>query len=557
MTTSVAGSEIWFDDEHGAVVVNESGLGTPEIFNALSVQAPEVAAMVKWGQNIHQSRSGSLVERDRYVTPANIYDQFRVAYDASVSDDVVGGFLDTSESLAFSKMTFECDDDEEEDIWNQVAANIDLDARLREMWRDLAIYGQFYCVTWWGKKSYKVRGRSKKGVKRKKQFPNLNVPVAMALLDPLKVVPVGNTVFNRDQLAYIANRGEVDEINKAINGEGDDAFARQVLVKKYIPGPSERAELADLGIPVDRLYLMNPLTVWRHTATKASYEKFASVRMRSVFELLDLKNQLRQMDRAHLIGGTNFIILIKKGTDQLPAEPSELAALANQTKILSRVPVIIGDHRLEIEIITPSQDATLLPARYNILDARITARMYGMFVLGGSTTGAQSDDSLKLTRIIARGMEGRRHMLRRSLEAHVFNRMFDTNDELNEEAKLTFHPKRIALDFDATVAAFLQDLRDRGDLSRDSMLSEMDYDQADEARKREREREKYDKIFETIVPFNGDPNAGPQNKPAGTTDVNVQRKAGGRAGGGNRNGGGSAPGSGQGQAPRNPRKKAD
>lgn len=42
--------------------------------------------------------------------------------------------------------------------------------------------------------------------------------------------------------------------------------------------------------------------------------------MKSIFELLDLKQQLRQMDRAHLIGGSNFIVLMTMGDkDHYPA----------------------------------------------------------------------------------------------------------------------------------------------------------------------------------------------------------------------------------------------
>ena len=136
------------------------------------------------------------------------------------------------------------------------------------------------------------------------------------------------------------------------------------------------------------------------------------------------------MDRAHLIGATNFIILVKKGSDQRPAQPGEVDRLQTQVRTLARVPVIVGDHRLSIEIITPKTDTTLQPERYNGLDARITARLYQMFMTGNYSAGAKGDDSIKLARVVARGLEGRRHMLRPSIERHILRPTFAANAQL-------------------------------------------------------------------------------------------------------------------------------
>ena len=274
--------------------------------------------------------------------------------------------------------------------------------------------------------------------------------------------------------------------------------------------------------------------------------------MKSVFELLDLKNQLREMDRAHLVGGTNFIILVKKGTDEIPAKPAEVRGLAAQVRASARVPVIVGDHRVDIEIITPKLDTVLKPERYNTLDARITARLYQMFMTGNYAAGAKGDDSIKLARVVARGLESRRHMIRRSIEAEVFKKTFDRNEDIfTDEPKIRFHPKRIALDFDANVATYLQDLRDRRDISRETMLQELDLSQAEEARQRDRESEHYDDVFTPVnVPFStpiGDPrmqpgggNGGndgqPPKNPPGNTRNAGRRNA-------RRNGGGSNPNS--------------
>jgi hypothetical protein len=589
------------DAEHSTpVVVNETDIDTMSVYEALTGPHPEVAQMVKWSITTHGEgrgggRIGTMFQRDRYVTPERLFEQFRVAYDAVDSDDVVGGVCDSSEALAFNRLSFTALEEDEEDIWNQILFDLNLEDRLREMWRELFTCSQFYAVTWWGTKSYKVRGKTESGVKRKKTFDNLTVPLAITILDPTKVVPIGNLMFNQEQLAYIADRTEVDMLDAAVlNMPEADPISRQIIVAKYSPPDMERRNLAKLGINADWLYILNPKFVWRHTLTRSQYERFAKVRMKGCFEILDLKHQLRQMDRAHLIGGTNFIILIRKGTDHLPAKPEEVNQLRGQVTMVSQMPIMVGDHRLSVDIVTPKMDVTLSADKYSVLDARLTTRLWGMFFVHGGIGQPRSDDSLKMAKVVSRSLESRRQALRRRLERQIVMPTVLANPGLETVPSLRFHPSRIDLNFDPATQTFIQDARDRGDLSRDSYLGELDFDQEWEAVKREREARDYDDIFtQTNVPFSAPgpghavpvgPGGRPKEEPSGTatnvpavpgvpphshnpdgtpvplpgapakkaagpTNKAAARSA-GRNLGGNRSGGGAAPGTGQGQAPR-------
>lgn len=562
--TSIPGDAnvVMVDPEFGTQVFNQSELPTSEIAQRGIVEhshQPLLAAISAWiGQT--RGRSGGLFERDKYLSPDKIFDQMALAAAAVEDDDVVSNVVDTTESMVFSETAFYAEDEDEEDIYNQIAQDINLDARLREMWRELFTVSQFVCAIWWHTKTYKVRGTSKKGTKRKKEY-TVRVPKALTLLDPMKVIPVGSTMFNQEQLVYAADRIEQARFEKVQPGE--DPILDRLLMGKYPVPFEQRKWVSDLGgdINPDNLWLLNPANVFRHTLTRSQYQRFAPVRMKTVFELLDLKRQLRQMDRAHLIGGTNFIVLITKGSDQLPAKPEEIAHLQASVRTVARVPVLVGDHRLSVEIVTPKLDNTLKPDRHNLLDAKIAARLYQMFVLGGSNgLAANNDDSLKLVKVLARGMESRRHMIKRTLEEKLFSPMFDMNESLDTPPKLRFRPRTIDLGFDDKLAAFLLDLREAGEVSRETILAQFDLDQTDESRYIERERETFDKVFKTINPNNqGVPGAG------GTADPNNGGGAGGAPAGGEsqrqavRRGGsagGAAPGTGQGQAPRRPRQTA-
>lgn len=565
-------AELIYDPEFGVSFINDTDVDNSAVFRALTEQNPEVAQLVRWSYDTKPSsmaRYGGLFDRDRYLSPTSIFGQFQVAYDAAANDDVVSGIVESTESLAFSKMTIDCEDADESNLWSQIGDDLDLDARLREMWREDFIVSQFYCAVWWGQKSYKLKGKSDAGVQRKKTFDNLNVPLGISILDPMKIVPVGNLLFNQQQLAYVADQGrEFDVIQAVIQGQRElDPILAQIMMSKYEPDVTETQMLSQDNIPVGRLFLLNPENVWRHTNTRSQYKRWADVRMKSVFELLDLKHNLRQMDRAHLLGATNFIVLVKKGNKDRPGTPAEIEALQGQVRSLARVPVIVGDDRLSIEIITPDTDHTLEPEKYNGLDARITARLYQLLMSGNFAAGAKGDDSLKLAKFIARGLESRRHMIRRSVERNILDKIFERNEGLTCEPELRFHPKRIALDFDPTFAAFLLDLRDRGDLSRESILEEVDFDQLVEWQRRKYEKTKYDDIFETTIPYSAskgtpDPTkvVGGAAQPAGAPNKRgpmADPKAAGRRLGGNKGGGGAAPGTGQGKAPVNPAKKSD
>ena len=553
----MSGSEIMVDPDLGTVVLNDTDVSTDAVFSALSEQHPELAALTRWGQQITGgARTGGLFERDRFVTPNKIFEQFQVAFDAAQTDDVVSGILETTEALAFNQAHIDCEDRDEEDFWNQVAEDLNLEERLREIWRELFIVSQCYVGVLWDRKDYRVRGKTRDGNKKRKEFKSMRVPVAMTILDPLKVVPVGNFLFGQERLAYVVDKVEAQSIDEVLAGPNtSDLAVGQLIDSRYEPGRHEASLIADYsGADTSNLFWLNPNRVFRMTSTRPDYQRFAEVRMKSVFELLDLKHQLRQMDRAHLIGGTNFIVLVKKGSDTMPAKQAEVNALAGQVRGAARVPVIVGDHRIEVEIVTPKTDQTLEPTRYNGLDARITARLYQMFMTGNFAAGAKGDDSLKLARIVAKGMESRRQMIGRSLEDQIFSRAFKLNEKkLTSEPVLNYIPRRISLEFDPNMTNFMMDLRDRGDISRETLLAEVDINQEDEARKREREEEDgYDEIFKpTEVPFSGGGPGQPGGSPTGTPEGD------GRAGGGNSGGGGNNSKSGESGPARGPAKETD
>lgn len=477
--------------------------------------------------NTDMQQRGDFFTRNEYRTPRSIMDEFRLAYDLMQRDDIVSGIGDLTEGMAIQRMKWECEDLDEEDLWNQIARDIDLDSRLREMWRELYGMSQFYCAMFWGSKNYTVRGKTKKGNRKRKTF-NVQVPIALSLLDPTRVIPVGNLMFGKERLAWVATEQEMEVW-------GQDPILSKLVENKYIANGEERNLLGKLGIDCDNLLLFKADSVWRHTLTRPAYKRWADVRLKAVFPLADLKANLRQMERAHLVGGTNFIVVVKKGSDKLPARQQELQNLDQQVRKLARVPLLVGDHRLSVEIVTPKLDTTLDDKKWDTLDSRIGSRCLMSLSVAGDN--ARQDNTLSVGRAVARGLESRRHSLSRSIERHIVDSVIAKNSELQTRPSHAFTPKHLALDWDTNFVQMIMALRDRGDLSRETILEEADFSQDIEAKRREFEEENYDDIFMTAVPFdspvnNSQPKSGAAagrasaNDPAKNAQRAVSKKTG-------------------------------
>lgn len=507
--------------------------GIPEQVAQQAVRSRDVASAIEsWMRGLEQEAQGArahaadIFNRKEYVGSRGMFKLMGACAAAVEEDDILSTLADTTEGLALPKMGWEMYDRDQEDVWNQIAAQLDMDARLKEMWRELFKVSQFTCAIYWERQELSVRTHplstvdvdailegkepeKKAGNRERRRTFNVMVPTALSLLDPTKVVPVGTMMFNRERFAYIADAGEDGSFASVMRGDRADDLVLRLVERKYTPSEGERSKMTDWGVDVNRLWLLRQDAAFRHTLTRAQYETFAIPRLKSALELVELKRHLRQADRASLVGSTNFIILIRKGSDKIPAKQAEIDNLHQQAKMVARMPILVGDHRLSVEIVTPSTDNTLQEGRYDVLDARLVFRALQSFApmalksAGSATTGVS-----ELSRTVAVGMESRRHSLARALERYLLKPTVERNSELDEVPKLKFRPKRISLDFNAVISKTVLELRDRGDLSRETALEEFDYDQDVEALRRLREVEQQDKIFRSQVPFSS-----PQTNP--------------------------------------------
>lgn len=545
--------ETQFDEFGEVVFVNESGYSDELVESSIAQQYPDIArAINSWAGGSSQARRKSVFDQNKYVKPRNFFDELEVAAYAAKYDDVVSNAVDTTEQLAFKRVKVEVEEPAQNDVWDQMIDEIDLAQRMREIWRELFIYSQCYVAVKWRRKSFKPEVNAE-GSDRptRKTFNQILVPTGISILDPLRVIPVGTFIFGEERLAYIADDNQIEPFNESLAGENSsDLVVKDLIEEKYEPSKSETKLLSDLtGISDigNRLYLLKEENVFKVTSTRPSYQRTADVRMASIFELLDLKHILREVDRTELLSSTNAIILVKRGSDEHPTSAPELAAVKEQVTTTSRIPLIISDHRIEIQIITRKTDKTLATEKYNGLDSRITSRLYQILSSGNYSSGTAVDDSPKLFRIISSTMEARRDSIRDAVMTNVVIPTWEKNNKFEQKPEMKFYPRRIALDFDNNIAVYIQDLKDRNIISAETQLAELDIQIDNEIGKIRRENELYGDVLQfNQVPYSapigvgapGDykvPDVAPDPKQA------VTPKAAGRQGGGNKNGGGKNP----------------
>ena len=524
-----------FDDYEEVLLVNESGLPDADIKKAIAQQVPELARINSWADSFTgKSRSGGLFSQDRFVAPQAMFDKFRTAADAVKVDDVVANAVETTEQLAFKRVIIETGDDDETNIANQIIDNINLPKIMRSIWRELFTISQCYLAVIWERKDLKVKGITTNGTKKKKVYKQVLVPKGITILDPLKVIPVGNFMFGQERLVYIANVSEAENIYKTLAGaNSSDLIVNSLFDGPYQPDYEELLDISRITGEYNlqgRMFYLKQENCWRITSSRPDYQRFADVRMESVFELLDLKHNLRESDRSDILGNLNCIILVRKGSDKFPAQEQELAGAAMQMRQGAKIPLIVSDHRMEIDIITKKTDNVLRPERYNILNAAITARLYQILNSGSANgAGERTDNSAVLFKIIASGMEARRDDIRNSIMEKVIEVTWEKNsDKFKSTPEMNFYPRRISLDFDPHYAQIIFDLFSLGNVSRETMLSELDISQDQEAAKKLRENNLYGDIFTNSSPTT-----------TMTPEQKVQQKVAGRIQGGNNNGGGT------------------
>jgi hypothetical protein len=506
----------------GVLIDNRTDLPDQLIQDAVATYFVENASLV--GANMANTfqtyaSEGSLLARSRFRTPANVYDEITLSRELADRDDDVRAVIGLMVAVAFSDgMENHHPDEKTVTLFNGLAAYMNLDAVLKRMYREYLIAQQVTTVSLFTR-------RQSVGVGNEGDTESMVAPL-IGVLPSERIRTIGSDLFGNAELAYLPE----PKLERWLSEYFDDTTtaARKAELRRQDPVSAvmftgkvklDDAKVDLTGVPIDA-YRLNPRMV--HRSKAASDDHTPRPLMTANFALLEAKRLLNLMDFALLQGGMNFIVVAKKGTDERPALQPEIENLKQVVRTASRTGVIVGDHRLTFEIITPDLKELLSRDKRELLGRKIAMTLLRLPETNGDSgsSGAATEAALEF---ISRVITSDRNDVRRHIENNIYEEAARRNNALTNGTPRIWFPK-IVLQGTQYFTDYVLKLRDRGDIPRKTAVEAggFDWEAGVEQRKRELEDNIDDTMRPAAVPFQdtGVPQDNNSGRPPGTSPNN-------------------------------------
>lgn len=522
--------------EHvGVVVDNRTDLADSQVMEAVRDQWSNLAetAGLQFGRPSNfalyaNSYQGSMLARTPFRTPASVIEEMRLARSVADTDDDIGAIIGEMIAIAFGDgLTNQHRDEKTLEFFNQMSgpgpAGIDLNSTAEEMYREYLISGNLTTLTLFSRRRLQYFPiKSATPVQAQLQVPNV------AVLPAENIRVVSNDIMGNGALAYVVDDENMRNwLNTYL--DPNTPQARKTLMALEEPVAAAlfigRYDVPwNDGDPMSRgltVYVLNPQMVHRTTLPKGAVP-YARPLLTRNFALLEAKRLLNILDYSLLQGGTNYIVVAKKGTDALPAQQPEIDNLVEQVRHASRSGVMVGDHRLSIEIITPKLDELLNSSKRQLIGRKLKMGLMRQTEEVPGDTGTQGAmNEMELTsRVVSSD--------RRKVITHAQSTFYAATATRNRAifpmgAPSIWAPK-IILNNVALFWTNLLQARDRGDIPRRYVVEALgfDYEAALAEREREIARGDDDILKPASVPFSnpGEPQDNGPGRPPGSSTNN-------------------------------------
>lgn len=453
---------------------------------------------------------GTMMARSKWQAPRNVIDEYRLAREFADRDDDVGATMGTIMAAAYGEGYQNQHQDEiVEHVFAEMSEDVGLAHALHELHRELLITSQINSIHLFTRGSYDIRPEGLSRVTNK----SVAAPL-MGVLPAENIRVIGNDIFGNAETAYVPSGDLAEWLREFWGKNTTPARKREMRLQDPIA-----AALFTGVIPLDwhdtdmltsgmLLYRLNPAMVHRSTFAKGA-AKYPRPLLTRDFSLLEAKRLLNIMDHALLQGGTNFIVVAKKGSDARPATQPELTNLKEVVRRASRSGVLIADHRVQLDIITPDLTELLNPAKRQMLGRKISQALLRVPEFGSDDKGQSVATFTELTQ---RVITDDRHIVVGHIQRYIWTDCMKRNATLfGRSDRPTIWTPKIILQGLQFWTDYLLKLYDRGDLPRKYMVTfgGFDYD----AVKAQKEREvlnDHDAIFAPpAVPFSSPNNGAP------------------------------------------------
>jgi hypothetical protein len=467
----------------------------------------------------------SMFNRSPFRVPLNIIDEMKLARSVAETDDDILAVIGQSIATAFGDgMQNQHEDEATVILFNKIcgpvaAGGMNMDRVLKEMYREYLIAGQFTTISLFTRSRYNFTPSGSE------QVVNAQVSTPLVGVLPSETIRVlSNDIFGNGELAYEPDSNQLkDWLDEFFDTRTTAARKNQMRGEQPVLAAVFTGKVTvdwndqDMFTAGKTLYTLNPRMVHRTTMAKGG-SAYARPPLTANFALLEAKRLLNIMDYALLQGGTNYIVVAKQGSDQLPAQQPEIDNLIDQVRSASRTGVLVGDHRLDIEIITPQLDELLNPAKRQLIGRKLAMallRIPEQVTHDPGNAGAAQE--LEFT---ARSITSDRRDIKRHVEGNIYNEVASRNPStFKRGAPSVWFPKIILSGVKDFYSSVLQ-ARDRGDIPRKWSVETLgfDYEAGLAERRREKARGDDDILTPGFVPNAG--TDGGQGRPPGSSSDN-------------------------------------
>src|SRR5215831_494538 len=507
-----------------AIIDNQTDLPGAAIQGVVEDRWTELAGL-QFGRpttfQLYSNYQTSMLARQPFKTPGNVIDEITLARTVADSDDDVAATIGLVSAISFGEgLTNHHRDETTLEFFNQMTAPtaLDLVSVMEEMYREYLIAGSVTTLSIFTRQRMSYYPlKSDEPVNAQLQVPHVGIIPA----ENLRVIT--NDVLDEGELAYFTEDAQfkrwLDEYlgpttpgqRRAIMAMEEPITAALFVGRKEVPWDD-----SDINTRGKTVYLLNQRMVHRSSMPKGAMP-YARPLLTRNFALLEAKRLLNIMDYALLQGGTNYIVVAKKGTDALPAHQEEIDGLVGQVTHASRSGVLVGDHRLAIEVITPDLKELLNPSKRKLLGQKIAMAMLRQTEQNSSDAGTQG--ALNEMELLSRVVAADRGKMLRHAQATFYNDTANRNRSTFKLGAPTIWAPKIILAGAKDFWSQVLNARDRGDIPRRWSVEALgfDYDAGLAERERELARGDDDILTPGSVPFSEGPGggAGPQDNNEG------------------------------------------
>lgn len=517
------------DPPNHVVVDNRTDLPDDQVMEAVQSHWVTNAALQFGGTpssfQMYATNHGTMLTRTPFRTPSNVIEEIKLARDVADTDDDVRATMSQMIATAYGDGMENLHEDERTlALFNQIAGNdgLNLDLWLRELHREWLIASSVTTLSLFTRKrmTFSPNGTDTRSTAQL-QVPNIGI------LPAENIRVISNDVFGTGRLAYDVTEPNLRMWLDEFFGPQTSAARRAEMAREepiiaaiFIGRYEVPYNDADSLIRGRTLYVLNPRLVKRTTMEKGA-APYPRPLLTANFALLEAKRLLNIMDYALLQGGTNYIVIAKQGSDKQPAKQPEVDALAEQVQMASRSGVLVGDHRVSIEIVTPKLDELLNKEKRTLLGRKLAMLLLRIPEPVTDDPGAEGARSeMEFT---GRTITSDRRAMKRHVESTVYEETANRNPSTFTKGPPKLWFPKIVLSGVKDFFAAVTSARDRGDIPRRWAVEVLgyDYDAAVAERKREKARGDDEVLTPGAVPFDAaNPGAGGAGRPPGGSPNN-------------------------------------